>query len=66
MTATVQAATVPLAIDHRIARLIEMIGRGLISRDSDGHHARPDIFELRIDRRAREGFAVAEDGLKPA
>jgi predicted amidohydrolase len=38
------------------------IGRGLTSLDTDGHYARPDVFELRIDKRARHGVAEAEDG----
>lgn len=41
---------------------LSAIGRGLASLDSDGHYARPDIFELRVDRRARTGVADAEDG----
>ncbi len=44
---------------------LSMIGRGLTSLDTDGHYARPDVFELHVDRRARDGFAVAENGLKP-
>ncbi|MDH7973618.1 carbon-nitrogen hydrolase family protein [Sphingomonas sp. AR_OL41] len=44
---------------------LSMIGRALTSLDTDGHYARPDIFELHVDRRPREGFAVAENGLKP-
>ncbi|MFA5966526.1 MAG: carbon-nitrogen hydrolase family protein [Sphingomonas sp.] len=44
---------------------LAMIGRGLTALDTDGHYARPDIFELHVDRRPREGFAVAENGLKP-
>src|SRR6201999_4052732 len=39
-----------------------MIGRNLTSLDTDGHYARPDLFELHIDRRPRDGFAVAANG----
>ena len=38
------------------------IPRGLATMDTDGQHARPDIFELRIDRRERAGIVDIGDG----
>lgn len=39
------------------------IPRGLATMDTDGQHARPDVFELRVDRRTRTGIVdVADDG----
>lgn len=35
------------------------IGRGLATMDVDGRHARPDIFELRVERRPRAGIVDA-------
>ncbi|MCW3835120.1 nitrilase-related carbon-nitrogen hydrolase [Sphingomonas canadensis] len=42
------------------------IDAGLTTMNIDGHHARPDIFELSVDRRPRTGIVdVAEDPGEP-
>ena len=38
---------------------LNAIGRGLAALDTDGHYARPDIFDLRVDRRAQVGVSDA-------
>lgn len=37
------------------------VDRGLATMDTDGQHSRPDIFELRVDRRPRKGIVDHED-----
>ncbi|MFM9828430.1 MAG: carbon-nitrogen hydrolase family protein [Sphingomonas sp.] len=38
---------------------LSAIGRGLAALDTDGHYARPDIFELSVNRRATPGILDA-------
>ncbi|HEX8301129.1 nitrilase-related carbon-nitrogen hydrolase [Sphingomonas sp.] len=38
------------------------IPRGLTTMDTDGQQARPDVFELRVDRRTRTGIVDVADG----
>lgn len=33
------------------------VGEGLTNLDTDGHYARPDVFELTVDTRAKDGVA---------
>ncbi len=40
---------------------LDMIGQGLTSLDSDGHYSRPDVFDMYIDTRAKDGVNWLED-----
>ncbi|MES2755050.1 MAG: carbon-nitrogen hydrolase family protein [Pseudomonadota bacterium] len=59
-TILAQAGTEP---DILVADLdLSVIGRGLTSLDTDGHYARPDVFELHVDRRAKAGVTTMANG----
>ena len=57
--AIVQAAPFPLAeLD------LNEIGQGLASLDTDGHYSRPDVFELSVDTKPKDGVSLGWDGKK--
>lgn len=41
------------------------ITAGLAALDTDGHYSRPDVFELHIDTRAKEGVVFGSETAKP-
>lgn len=40
---------------------LDEVAEGLATMDTDGQHARPDVFELRVDRRPRNGIVDSGD-----